>query len=78
MSYSYCKMHNTYPQKDDPCWQCIRKFKDQQLEAENKRLKELIERHHICTTCGKQLSEVEWKSVHSCYDGKALQEKSNE
>lgn len=40
----------------------------EKLEAKNKRLKELIERHRICITCGKQLSPAEAKSVHTCYD----------
>ena len=40
----------------------------QKLEAENKRLKELLYRYHICIMCGKQLSVFEYKSVHTCYD----------
>lgn len=31
---SYCKMHNTYPNDNEPCWQCINKFGDDKLQAE--------------------------------------------
>lgn len=24
--FSYCKKHDTYPQDDEPCWACIRRF----------------------------------------------------
>lgn len=26
LKYSHCKMHDTYPQDDEPCWACIRQF----------------------------------------------------
>lgn len=24
--YAYCRMHNTFPLDDEPCWACIRRF----------------------------------------------------
>jgi len=44
------------------------------LESYNRQI-ELLHRHRICINCGKQLSEAEAKSVHSCFDEQALKEK---
>ena len=43
------------------------RYKIAELLAKNKRLEELILRYRICTTCGKQLSQAEANSVHTCY-----------
>lgn len=44
------------------------------LIAENKRMRELLDRYRICVMCGKQLSAAEADSVHSCYDEQALKD----
>ena len=32
--YSYCKIHNTYPANDEPCWSCINEYERKRLESE--------------------------------------------
>ncbi len=44
--------------------------------AEIKRHTELLHRYRICVSCGKQLSEREAKSVHTCFDEQALKDKN--
>jgi hypothetical protein len=48
------------------------------LTTEQNALRELLIKYNICSKCGKQLSEAEAKSVHTCYDKRALKEASNE
>ena len=33
-NFSYCKMHDTFPQDDEPCWACINQFGDKIPDAE--------------------------------------------
>lgn len=37
--HSYCKLHDTYPTDDEPCWACVNQFSDMPLdgEAENRQ-----------------------------------------
>ena len=32
--YSYCKIHNTYPANDEPCWSCINEYERKRLESD--------------------------------------------
>lgn len=40
---------------------------DEPGQAEIKRLNAIMFEHHICSECGKKLSDTEWRSVHTCY-----------
>jgi len=48
------------------------------LDAQNKRQSELLHRHRICISCGKQLSEAEATSIHTCFDEQALKGITND
>jgi len=39
--YSYCIMHDTYPEDDEPCWACIRQFGSEDLSVLNNLVAEL-------------------------------------
>ena len=77
-------MNNEKSMKNMPAWRSpLVKAWDaareiDRLAAENKRYKQLINRYNICVTCGKQLSEAEAKSVHTCYVKQALKGESDE
>lgn len=48
-NYSYCNIHKTYPEKNEPCWMCVNEYQlkgyeegKAELTAENTRLKEEV------------------------------------
>lgn len=51
--YSYCKMHDTYPQADEPCWACIRRFTDVKLNPSDSITAENQEHTKLCRVDGK-------------------------
>ncbi len=53
--YSYCKMHNTYPQADEPCWACIRQFTDKTLNPSDSIAAENQENTKPCRVDGVTL-----------------------
>ncbi len=42
-TFSHCVLHDTFPEKDEPCYACINQFGDSvTIQAENKKLKEQV------------------------------------
>ena len=49
-NFSHCTVHDTYPAAGDPCWGCVREFRefgDAKLQAENEKLKEQLKQKEL-------------------------------